>query len=124
MKIKITLLIIAVIVTCIAAWFTYTKYQLRNAEIALLEELKNPTGMIVFWSKSNKPILIKITNKKGEYVWVPLSPKSTIVRTFDAGDIKIERVFDEKVIDSFNLTLGIDAKVDFNVFDDRFERSQ
>ena len=121
MKIKIILLIIALIVTGFAAWFTYTRYQLRNAEIAYLEELKNPTGMIGFWSKSHKPVLIKITNKKGEYQWVPLSPGAGVVGTFDAGNIKIERVFDEKVIDSFDITLGIYAKVDFNVFDDRFE---
>jgi hypothetical protein len=121
---KISIALISVItlsVLGIGGWFTYTKYELRKAELEYMEYSQKPSGMISFWSKAEIPISLKLTMGDGQIRWVPLSSGGGFAGSFDAGNIRIERIYEEEVLASFELALDNDAEADFNVYENSFE---
>lgn len=118
---RIFLTFFGIAVLGILFWFTYTKYQLRKFEIFMAEELLKEKAYIGFWSQSEKPVMIKITSGSGSFRWVALQPGAGFSGPFDAGKTKIERIRNENVISTFIVTLGKDTRVDFDVYENKFE---
>jgi hypothetical protein len=121
-KYKITIILLSSIsMLSIGGWYTFTEYELRKSELEYLEYSEKPMGMIGFWSEAEIPISIRLTFNDGQTRWVPISSGGGFAGSFDAGKIKIERVYEEEVMATFDLILENDTEVNFNVFEDRFE---
>jgi len=127
--------IISVVSIFIVGWGVYQYYdlmQLKKEELAELKEIQKynlnealkPKGRINFRSKSNKYVQIKITNSNNDLTqWEIFQPDGRFASygTYDTGDIKLELIVNEEVVDTVVFGLHKGGMVDFDVYEDRIE---
>lgn len=124
---KLKIILISIITLCIlviGGWFTYTKYEIRKAELEYLAYSEIPRGTISFWNKAEIPISIKLTMEDGQYRWIPLGAGGGFSGSLEAGNIKIERIYEENILASFDLVLENDGRAEFYVYENSFEPRQ
>ena len=112
---------IAVAAFGVAAWFLYQNYQLTLAERELMEHMQKPVANVSFWNQTEMPITVRVTSEDGGVKWVPLSPGGGYSGPVSAGNTLIERVYEDRAVATYQIGLGDDASVAFDVFENRFE---
>ena len=117
-------IIIILAVVIVTGWVMYLYYDLIQFEKKALAELSKPKGWIGLENKSNLHSVIKITNSNNDLVyWSVFTPGGAFASYggYDTGDITLELIRNEKIINSVKFELNEGGNAKFYVYKDEIK---